>query len=724
MSEWQNEIVTIEKVEHHPNADMLDIVTVRSDYPVIVKRDEYKVGDIAGYICTDSIVPDTQQFYFLCPKAYEKYEEDGEIKQRQMGPKYELGSVPEKYRVIKAKRIRDIYSQGMLIPVPNINMIAGDSITDIVGLKKLEEDEEDNIVVNKKSKGSNGAAPPNNWGIPYYDIDPLRKFISCIQPDEEIVLTEKIHGCFISKTPITMSDGSKKKIQDINVGDFVIGKDSNGNITNTKVINTFNNGQSNDWIKIKISRSRLSRGNSFVQIICTKNHEFYSPKNKKYIKISEFNIGDKVSYHRHDLSLPELQKQILLGKILGDGSIEKRDAGWAIRFGHSKKDIEYFNWTKRGLGEIFLSSSENTVTSGYGSEMIRGTTIWNFTIRDCFSKYIDPISGKKIINSDIINDITPIAIAFWYMDDGSLGYSDEKVQECTANFATCSFSDADHKILQKALLKFGIESKSSIYDGQRRLNVNAANAEKLFLLIAPYIPKCMERKLPTRYRGGDGWLPPIQAPVKFTLFSDQEIISIENINECHDKYDIETETHNYIANNILVHNSNASFCHDGDKFWIKSRKYYKKMDEDDPWCDIAIRYNLENIFSKYPNLVFFGELYGANKGYRYDCEIVSGRLDTKIIFFDIYDVNTKRYYDYEPFVDIINKEGLVSAPLLYRGFWQGKENMYPYAEGKTTLGGKHLREGFVLRTVKERFEPKLNSRMQVKLVGEGYALSK
>jgi hypothetical protein len=122
--------------------------------------------------------------------------------------------------------------------------------------------------------------------------------------------------------------------------------------------------------------------------------------------------------------------------------------------------------------------------------------------------------------------------------------------------------------------------------------------------------------------------------------------------------------------------------------------------------------------------VFFGEMYGNNKGFRYDCELLNGAMNTKIIFFDIFDLKTNLFLNYDQFVDTINAVGLKGAPLLYRGKWLGKENMYPYAEGMTTLGGKHIREGFVLRTTKERFEPKLNSRMQIKLVGEGYNLSK
>src|SRR5690606_5208391 len=121
MSEWHPQIVKIEKVEKHPNADNLDIVTVLNDYPVVTKHNEYNVGDLSVYIPIDSIVPDNELFYFLCPKVYEKYEdENGQIQQRQIGLKYPVGSVPEKYRIIKAKKLRGIYSQGILVKITDV----------------------------------------------------------------------------------------------------------------------------------------------------------------------------------------------------------------------------------------------------------------------------------------------------------------------------------------------------------------------------------------------------------------------------------------------------------------------------------------------------------------------------------------------------------------------------------------------------------------------------
>ena len=375
MSDWHPQIVQIEKVAKHPDADVLDIATVLGDYPVIIKHDEYRAGDFACYIPIDSIVPDTLNYYFLCPKAYEKYEdENGQLQQRQLGAKYPVGEVPEKYRIIKAKRIRGIYSQGMLVPIPLSKIVdyhfnpvgwnVGDSVVDALGLKKWEEPEEENLPGIKRVRGTNAAPAPKGWAMPKYDIDGIRKYLACLQENEQIVLTEKIHG------------------------------------------------------------------------------------------------------------------------------------------------------------------------------------------------------------------------------------------------------------------------------------------------------------------------------------------------------------------------SNGGFSFDGEKLWVKSRNYYKKQDEDDMWWDVAIRYDLENKLKPYPGLVFFGEVYGQVKGFRYDTVIAEGRLMPKFRVFDIWDTKTLRYFDYEDRVKTILEAGLDPVPELYRGPWLGKDLMYPYAEGTSTLNPKHIIEGWVLNTLKERYEPRLDSRMQVKLVGEGYNLQK
>jgi len=189
MSDWNCQVARVESVSKHPSADSLDIIiTSMGDYPVVAKLGDWEVGDLCGYVAIDTIAPDTQDFHFLCPKM-----EGTQI------PKYEVGNVPEKYRRIKAKKIRGIYSQGLLIPAPS-GFNVGDSIVEHFGLTKWIEEEEDNIPGFPKEKRSRSETEkkPVGWSIPYYDIESVRKHHNLFLPDEEIVLLEKDHGCNFS----------------------------------------------------------------------------------------------------------------------------------------------------------------------------------------------------------------------------------------------------------------------------------------------------------------------------------------------------------------------------------------------------------------------------------------------------------------------------------------------------------------------------------------------
>ena len=139
--------------------------------------------------------------------------------------------------------------------------------------------------------------------------------------------------------------------------------------------------------------------------------------------------------------------------------------------------------------------------------------------------------------------------------------------------------------------------------------------------------------------------------------------------------------------------------------------------------EIAIRYDLESKLSKYPGKVMFGEIYGQVKKFRYDCEIVNGVMNSKIRFFDIWDTETKKWLEDDQLNTIINELELDMVPELYRGPWLGKTEMYKFAEGLTMLGGRHIREGFVVRPTTESKDAMFN-RLIRKMIGEGYSLQK
>jgi RNA ligase (TIGR02306 family) len=174
MSEWHVEIVSIGPVEKHPNADTLSLTQIHGGYPVIFKTGEFKEGDLAVYIPVCSIVPDTQQFAFLQGK-----------------------------KLIKAKRLRGIFSQGMLLKITDelklnaisagIDLIIGTDVHELLNITKY--DPNDRETEPKVSFRGQQEKNPIGWDfVKYTDIEGLRRYKNVIEIGEEVVITEKLHG--------------------------------------------------------------------------------------------------------------------------------------------------------------------------------------------------------------------------------------------------------------------------------------------------------------------------------------------------------------------------------------------------------------------------------------------------------------------------------------------------------------------------------------------------
>ena len=178
MSEFHVTVVKLGPMVSHPNADTLNITKV-FDYQVITKKGGFQEGELVVYVPVDSVVPDVEEWHWLCPTNA-----DGK-------PNFPVGQVPEKYRVIEAKKLRGIFSQGMLAPLPkSVNKLnEGDDVTHIMGITKYEPPVSFTMSGDVES-------PPKGWAFSTYtDIEGMRRYPDIIQFEEEVVVTEKIHGC-------------------------------------------------------------------------------------------------------------------------------------------------------------------------------------------------------------------------------------------------------------------------------------------------------------------------------------------------------------------------------------------------------------------------------------------------------------------------------------------------------------------------------------------------
>lgn len=184
MSDWHSIVYRLGKVENLPGSDFLETTTVMGEFPVIVRKGDFKEGELVGWIPYDSIVPSTQDFYFLAPQP--KKDKSGNVV-----PSPPVGEVPVKYRLIKSKKIRGFYSEGLIVKIP-IHLNEGDSIVEHFGLTKRVYEEE--LPELPGNGGGENEKSPKTFSLFKYDLEGLAKYSSVFEEGEEVLITEKIEG--------------------------------------------------------------------------------------------------------------------------------------------------------------------------------------------------------------------------------------------------------------------------------------------------------------------------------------------------------------------------------------------------------------------------------------------------------------------------------------------------------------------------------------------------
>lgn len=135
-----------------------------------------------------------------------------------------------------------------------------------------------------------------------------------------------------------------------------------------------------------------------------------------------------------------------------------------------------------------------------------------------------------------------------------------------------------------------------------------------------------------------------------------------------------------------------------------------------PWSLPSVRRLLEHLQNNHVVLIY-GEVYGGSvQSLNYD--IPKGRGLGFAAFDILIDGN---YLDYDRFSALCNEYGVPMVPLLYRGPWN-QDKAFELADGPSTMAS-HMREGVVVKPIKERIDPKVG-RAVVKIIGVEYSLSK
>ena len=171
-----------------------------------------------------------------------------------------------------------------------------------------------------------------------------------------------------------------------------------------------------------------------------------------------------------------------------------------------------------------------------------------------------------------------------------------------------------------------------------------------------------------------------------------------------------------------IEGENCAVVYTEDKLWVRSRNYFKRESDDSHWWDVPHRLGLEEKLKSFPGLVVWFELYGNVKGWKYDCQVVDGRIQRAGRIFDVWDTKHKKFLEWEEVERIAQAIEMPTVPVLYKGQWKSDRSLHYLAEGQSTIG-TCVREGFVMRSAPEQWHAKLGRKI-IKLKGRDYKLTK
>ncbi|RAU95363.1 recombinase RecA [Mycolicibacter senuensis] len=375
-------------------------------------------------------------------------------------------------------------------------------------------------------------------------------------------LREKIgvmFGCMNYSTRVTLADGTTEKIgkivnnkMDVEVLSYDVDTDQ---LVPRKVVNWFDNGPAEKFLQFTVEKSG---GNGKSQFAATPNHLIRTPGG--WTEAGEIIAGDRVLTAEQHL-LSDQQFQVVLGSLMGDGNLSpnRRDRnGVRFRLGHGAKQVEYLQWKTALMGNIGHSVRENA----------QGATFVDFTPLPELGELQRAVylgDGKKFLSEDYLKALTPLALAIWYMDDGSFALRSKGLQERTAGgsgrIEICVEAMTEgtrERVCGYLRDAYGLDVKLRYpgKTGRAVLQFSTASSAKFQELVAPYMAPSMEYKLLPRFRGQGTVTPQFVEPTQRLVPSRVLDVHVKPRTRSMHRFDIEVEgNHNYFVDGVMVHNS-------------------------------------------------------------------------------------------------------------------------------------------------------------------------
>ena len=211
----------------------------------------------------------------------------------------------------------------------------------------------------------------------------------------------------------------------------------------------------------------------------------------------------------------------IIGTCLGDGHLRlgKNAVNYNITCTHNPKQYDYLIWKMNILSNNlqkkywisktkthFAGKAISEGNSGKEYEMYKGTTGTHTLLTYIYKLlYVDNV---KFISQEVLQQLTPIGLAVWYMDDGNLAYQKDRnyPNVIASRNVTLHIQGFDKNsqlnIVQYFKDVYGIETKLHKARDKYKLWMNTSNSIKFLKIVAPYVNlvECMKYKIDLKYK--------------------------------------------------------------------------------------------------------------------------------------------------------------------------------------------------------------------------------
>jgi recombination protein RecA len=298
---------------------------------------------------------------------------------------------------------------------------------------------------------------------------------------------------------------------------------------------------------------RYPNAAGFNKFSCTPNHTIFTPSGE--ISAEELTIGDKILVRHKGLKFSSDLQDLLLGSMLGDGSIKQEGKMAAyFREEHAQEQKAYVKWKEKAFGRLCRKPSDNP--HGYGF-----STVSLFEFAEMRAKFYSQNKRYKHITTALLEQLNPLSLAVWYLDDGTNDSQYRANNEKTVHL---------HKLTEKECrsfeavfaAKFGIKCTvtNRPKSGSARISFYGEQADRLEEIIRPYCHRSMAYKLTAHPEIGSKL-----AGLDFSTREVEEAIPCE-IFECREKFidgkmgvrynvEVEENANFLLASGAIVHNS-------------------------------------------------------------------------------------------------------------------------------------------------------------------------